>query len=300
MEDDDEEGGVVAEGYSDVCMRGSADKMRSEATGRKLFQKVHLVSLGGLKKSTNRQYCPEEDCEPGARKLPGEYELIPTENSKEYLEVGLVIGKDPSLHMATGKARDKNRELQRKKRGVLNRDEFAMRVFTPTTEYVKDQCKYFVGCHPIDARLSPKPIQADRIFFYPEFWSKINHIQTVRERLVAVNKACRHHAASQKMEERLATALIVADDTIKTLVPHPSTTTTSDHLASLLFLQHSMYIETGNPMYVSNMRESIKKALGCGGYGPKTSTEGVYALLDFTEALPDGLAKKAKNELEVS
>lgn len=44
MDDDDGPGGGVKDGYNDVAITIASEKMRTGATGRRLFQKVYLVA----------------------------------------------------------------------------------------------------------------------------------------------------------------------------------------------------------------------------------------------------------------
>lgn len=297
----DEPWGVVTDGYSDIAMRACSDKMRTNATGRQRFQKVYLLASTASKATASAtKFDPKSDCMTGSPKIPNGQELVPTDGTREYLEVGLVIGEEPDRYMATGKARDKEREKARERRGVLDRHPSAMRVFTPTTEFVQKASKFYVGCNPIDGRLSTRLVHAETIFFYPEFWESINEIKTVRERQTAVTKACREHAAAKSAKETPATTFIAADNADGCLVSHPSVTTAPKHVASLLALHHAMYTELGDTNIISAMREVIVSAVGCSGYGPDTSTEGIFALLDFSEPLSGASAAMTKRELEVS
>jgi hypothetical protein len=89
---------------------------------------------------------------------------------KEYLEVGLIIGDDPEKYRPVGFSSNKRRQDKSKNRGVLPRDQGAMRVFVPTTTYIAEQAKFYVGCRSIGGRLTPRIVEVACVFFYPEFW----------------------------------------------------------------------------------------------------------------------------------
>ncbi|KAM0414579.1 hypothetical protein ACHAPT_013573 [Fusarium lateritium] len=152
--------------------------MRVEADGRQPFQVVYMWANEenkqetGHTKTTNRQYKPETDgphvvpCP----QLPTGAELVQDDKStKAYMEVGLIIGSNPTNLVPTGLPRAKGRAQARAHRGILRRDEGAMRVFIPMTQHVASQAKYYVGCRLTNGHLSPRVIDNACIFFYPEF-----------------------------------------------------------------------------------------------------------------------------------
>lgn len=135
----------LSDGYSDIAQRDSSEMMRIDATGRIPYQKVYLATSSSVK-STNATYNPDKEVLTNGPKLAEGNELVEAENTKLFLKVGLIHGKDPNNFLATGNGRDKKREAAKKQRGVQDRDEHAMRVFVPFTEPVKTQTKYYVGC----------------------------------------------------------------------------------------------------------------------------------------------------------
>ncbi|CAK7226404.1 hypothetical protein SCUCBS95973_006188 [Sporothrix curviconia] len=253
-----DEADIVSDGHLDVCMRSSGEKMKSEASGRKKFQKSNLETAGG---GSNLSYNPDKDSNATpSPKLPSENELIATKTTTQYLEVGLVFGKDPGKYLTKGIPRNKNHEQEMEKRGLLPRDEFAMRVFTPMTDTIKMQAKFYVVCKSLDGRPKVRVVKAETVFFYPEFWAGIDHLPTA-------------------------------------LPKHPSTTTAPNDLAPKVRLLDTMYKATGDDKYLAVAMAAIKKANGSGLYGPQTSTEGVDAFLVFGEELTQELASKASEGL---
>ncbi|CAJ2504583.1 Uu.00g119770.m01.CDS01 [Anthostomella pinea] len=101
---------------TDIAISYSRERMMTEATGRKPFQKVYLWTMSsdeeeGAPSRTTETYNPEED-EPSASSavynaLPAHEELIGHENGKLCLEVGLIIGSDPFKYVPKGKPHDK-------------------------------------------------------------------------------------------------------------------------------------------------------------------------------------------------
>ncbi|KJR88112.1 uncharacterized protein SPSK_07455 [Sporothrix schenckii 1099-18] len=286
----------VEDGHLDVCMRASGERMKSEATGRNKFNESFFTLANDAK--GNKAYQVEEDFDLTAvRKLAHPDESMETDTTRKYLEVGLVFGKSPNLYLATGNPRDKKREAEMEQRGVLPRDDFALRVFTPATDVVKKQVKYYVAAKSTNGNFQPRVVRAEMVFFYPEFWRGIDNIPTIRDRLTAVNKVCREVACSKKQGDPGASVLVVPDDTNKTRFQHPSKTTTSDNVASLVLMLHTMYLETGDVNYLVMIKETLKKHNGMNQFGPQTRTEGIYAFLDFGETLTDDLALEMVEEL---
>lgn len=295
---DGQDPSLVQDGFYDIAKRSSNEQMRISATGRRKFQFCYLVS-SAMSKSSNVQYDATTDCLTDPAKLPTGKELEMTDLTKRYLEVGLIHGQEPAKYIATGAGRNKERELEKEKRGVLDRDQHAMRVFTPVTTKLKAQCKFYVGCAPVDGRLSPKLIRADRVYFYPEFWQAIGAKTTPScKRLAALWKACREHAVEE--EEKIPRVLIVADNESKTRTAHPSVTTASGQLASICILHYASFQETGNARHIADLRKTLKDPVGRAGFGPDTNTEGVLSLLDLSQPFSEEVALKAQNELAVS
>ncbi|KAI6081513.1 hypothetical protein F4821DRAFT_25095 [Hypoxylon rubiginosum] len=80
----------------------------------------------------------------------------------------------------------------------MRRDESAMRVFIPVSDYIAPQAKFYVGCRPYHGRLFPKVVEAACIFFYPEFWAAVDDTQPAKKRLVEMTKECKYRAAVNK------------------------------------------------------------------------------------------------------
>lgn len=174
---------VVVDGASDVAMTKDLEKMMTEAAGRRPFQRVWLWTTSEdddgdidgtlkLKKATTATYDSRKDGPVTAGacpELPVGQELFEDQNTKPYLEVGIVLGEEPKKYMPFGKARDKARDKARLQRGVLRRDHHALRAFIPISQYIQKQAKFYVGCCLQGGRLFPRVIEAGCIFFYPEF-----------------------------------------------------------------------------------------------------------------------------------
>lgn len=156
---------IVLDGARDIALTKDLEQMHTQATGRQVFQKVFLwASFGSSQDSgpspqrksnmaTTIKYDPNVDGPAKAGPcptLPGSTELLPHMDAKEYLEVGLIIGDDPEKYKPVGLSGNKRRQDERKNRGVLPRDQSAMRVFVPTTTYIAEQAKFYVGCRPIE------------------------------------------------------------------------------------------------------------------------------------------------------
>ncbi|KAI6081514.1 hypothetical protein F4821DRAFT_264823 [Hypoxylon rubiginosum] len=110
-------------GNRDIAKTISLERMEVQAKGRQPFQQVYLWTpsineegSGGnplkRKRATTLRYDPNSDgpksmpCPP----LPGDEELLPHDDAKLYLEVGLIIGDEPDRYKPTGLARSKSRQ----------------------------------------------------------------------------------------------------------------------------------------------------------------------------------------------
>lgn len=123
-------------------------------------------------KSTTLRYDPKTDGPDELKPyppLPADNELLPHPLARLYLGVGLVMGKEPNKYKPTGISRNKARDMEREKRGMLRRDAHAVRAYIPITENIQAQAKFYVGCLPSGGRLYPRVIEAACVFFYPEF-----------------------------------------------------------------------------------------------------------------------------------
>ncbi|KIH93419.1 hypothetical protein SPBR_04208 [Sporothrix brasiliensis 5110] len=292
--------GAVEDGYNDVAQRSNQDSMRIGEEGRVPFQRVYMLAVGPSA-AANPRYDPKKELLVNGARLAKGNELLEGEQTKMYLEVGIIDGKDPNKYLGTGKGRDKSREAARRLRGVQERDENTMRVFIPVTERIQTQTRYYVGCMPVDGRLTPRLVSSKQVFFYPEFWLNVDTRLSSKDKLKELGIACRTHAANIKEGPPRVQTLIVLDDDEKIKKAHPSITTASGHLASYLALQFSLFQESNNGTYLTKMRDTIEKTAGIKeGYGCETSSEGLFAFLDFEESLSAEFATQAAAELEAS
>ncbi|KAK5997766.1 hypothetical protein PT974_00125 [Cladobotryum mycophilum] len=180
---------AISDGNSDIARMISLERMKTEATGRRPFQKVYLwtttndeSSAGSSKRkrATTLKYNPATDG-PARRGpcpiLPLGQELLPHIKAKAYLEVGIVIGDEPEKYKPSGISRDKTRDAARKMRGTLPRHANAMRAFIPISEYIQSQSK---------------------------FYENVDSKKPAKERLREVSAACKTHAAVKKMTKEAA------------------------------------------------------------------------------------------------
>lgn len=193
---------------NDIARTVHQEKMRVQANGRRTFQQVHLwmpdnKNTAGKSKyergSTTQQYQPNVDgpSQTPCPILPRGNELVDHEDAKLYLEVGIIIGADPTRYESKG-LKSKQRNLDRQRRGILPRDDGAMRVFIPVTEYIAPQAKFYVGCRLSGGRLLPRVIETDSIFFYSEFWRGISDSLNLKPRRAEMATACKRAAAINK------------------------------------------------------------------------------------------------------
>jgi hypothetical protein len=172
----------IKNGYRDLAQNRDFIQMRVEVDGRVPFQHVYLWSSGeedktgtGRMKASTDRYIAEAH---GPRvipcpKAPEGLELIhDPKTTKEYVEVGLIVGDEPERYSTQGtptKSTPTKGKAKQKDPVVLRRDENAMRVYIPVSEKLNMQAKLFVGCRFYNGRLFPMTIPGDNVFFYAEF-----------------------------------------------------------------------------------------------------------------------------------
>jgi hypothetical protein len=199
------------------------EQMKVQAPGRLPMQRVYLWvgNREGSKNKeigsrfTNRPYKPDEDgpcvATQGGR-LPTNEKLQPDPNAVQYLEVGLVIGDNPSVYKPTAASGKKDTKAARQLRGEMPRAESALRAFIPVTENVSLQSKYYVGTKLIAGRLNPRVIDGEVIFCYPEFWQGAPEGASKVQRRTFINNRRKYAAAASKAQAKRATASTTVDD----------------------------------------------------------------------------------------
>lgn len=110
---------MIDNGMDDIARTVHQEKMRVQANGRRTFQQVYLwIPYAGNPKygrgSTTVLYQPELD---GPSRtpcpiLPRDQELVDHADAKLYLEVGIIIGADPSKYEVKG-TKNKQRDIDR-------------------------------------------------------------------------------------------------------------------------------------------------------------------------------------------
>ncbi|KAI0384710.1 hypothetical protein F5Y04DRAFT_277442 [Hypomontagnella monticulosa] len=205
------------------------ERMLLDTPERTYFQKMYLWSTslrdgggddrdGKDKKTTVKTYNPATDA-PSKKMpspiLPGEREQTPHRDAKLYLEVGLVIGDDPGGCKPTKAGRRSKRDDAERRSRLHERDDKTLHAFIPVHEYIQPQAKFFVGCRRYQGRYYPRVIEAATIFFYPEFWHKLDIDKPAKQRLLDMTALCKHEAAIQKMTEAEAKLRNTAADTAK-------------------------------------------------------------------------------------
>lgn len=107
-------------------------QMKVGAEDRIPFQRAHLWN--SFKTTINRRYHPSADGPPlcYGDERPTGLELVPDDEglTSEYLEVGVIVGEEPSRWLPTGKAGrpSKGEKAGKQSQDILDRDAHAMRV----------------------------------------------------------------------------------------------------------------------------------------------------------------------------
>lgn len=294
---------IVEDGFKDIAKRQNLDAVMVEANGRKRFQKVWLWTPTDDAVSTTSYDVAKHGPDKGLplSLLPDDNEKVPAPKTKEFLEVGLAYAGDPKKGLPKGASTNKARNIKKKDKEPSRRnDEMMMRVFTPVTEYLKEQNKVYIGCEPLGGRLHHYLISIDCVFFYPEFYEDIPESTPQKEFGKQIMRNIRTAAAINKTTQRPTTAIITPDELSKKLTAHPLVVTQSEHLASSLRLQWDLYDQTKDTDYVKAMMASLEEAHPDLKYGPNTSTDGIANFMDFKVPLEDEKAEALCHEIKVS
>jgi hypothetical protein len=195
------------------------ERMKVQPPGRLPMQRVFLLRGSTDGKSnekdpglTNKAYNVKADdpvMNPVGQR-PSAQEFLPGSDVVPYLEVGIVIGDDPSRFKPTPLENKKNKE-DRKQRGDIPRHTSAIRAFIHVAPTVAPQAKYVVGVKPIDGYLQPRMIESECIFFYPEFWKGIEKAPK-KARKALMNTRVKQPATDTKTQDEPATATTTAEE----------------------------------------------------------------------------------------
>ncbi|KAF2172027.1 hypothetical protein M409DRAFT_18256 [Zasmidium cellare ATCC 36951] len=269
---------VVQASDVDIAIRTDREQMKISAAGRRRFQKVHLWSDNG--KTTNVQFQPAHEKDTRESAVPLPQELFGNEHTKEYLEVGIIIGDNPKQHLQTGTSRSSENDAARVQRGPLERAVTAMRVFTPVTDYIQTGIKYYVGCLRSQGRLTPRVVSFDCVFVYPEFYKDLNMNAPKKTLQPEVQREIAHHAAINKTQADRIMVNITISDLMKKVANDPLQVSKSELLVSMLVLEYSLFQLTKDPSYLKQMKDRIERAAPDLRFGPKTDDSGIRAFLE--------------------
>lgn len=165
-------------------MRSNLQKMKTQANGRRPLQHVYLWKKAGCRKYSVQEDGPHHGICPV---LPSQTELLEEDNTREYLEVGLVFGDEPSKLMPNSP-----KPLE----DCLSRTAEVLRVFIPIWEDKPRNAQLYIGCRPKGGHLHARRGQLPDVFFYSEFWAGISDIETlnIQVRRKRIAEKLKYHA----------------------------------------------------------------------------------------------------------
>lgn len=293
---------AVTDGLEDIATRCNNEKMTVDATGRIKFQKVWLWASHDMK-AQETKYNPEVDGPPDhsamGDKLPQSTELSGVDETREYLEIGLVYSDDPEKHLKIGTGKGNWREDEKNKKPLLRRENM-LRAYVPITPFIEQKARCYVGCHLENGRFHPRVIKPECIFIYQEFWNLVSkNPSTIKDRKAHIMTVCRTQAAVEKREHPRMTAPITADELIKQTTAHPLPTTRPENLGAMLKLQWSLFEGSEDMKFIRAMIKSLEDAHSDLKYGPQTQTDGIDSFRCLDEPLADTEAVQLSKELKV-
>ncbi|SCV46049.1 uncharacterized protein FFB14_09009 [Fusarium fujikuroi] len=270
--------------------------MRVGANGRQTFQKCWLWSAGeeqkygsGRKTSDYNAYNPLTDGPDFAAcpKLPSGDELIKNiQACKEYLEVGIMFGMDPTKFLAEEKKiSPKLKKQQQAARGIHPRDQHAMFIFTPTSKHIPTQANYFVGCRFDSGCLHPRRAPSEQVFFYSEFWEVVSDDMNKKQRV-----------------KDIAKGVVVEDDMAKLVTEHrlaltePENFQNKIHLIWETFKMKYERTRSRDTLLLDALLLELDTVRPSQKYSVDTPTSGEHAFFHFDAAITDGEAKALIHE----
>ena len=207
----------VTDGNTDVAQTLDGERMKVQAPGRLPMQRVYLLkgSANGRKSEQGLTNIPYDKKEDGpvmnpVGSLPSTQELVPGSHVVQYLEVGIVIGDDPSRFKPVRPLTNKKNKEGRKQRGDMPRHTSAIRAFIHISPTERSQAKCVVGVKPKDGYLNPRVIDSDCIFFYPEYWVGIEKGPKVTRRAL-MHARVKQLATNAEAQAERADATTTAD-----------------------------------------------------------------------------------------
>ncbi|KAM0438082.1 hypothetical protein ACHAQK_007172 [Fusarium lateritium] len=266
---------VVQSGDEDIAMTIGMERMHVGAPGRRHFQIVWLWPMSNSKGQGNGPaYKPDVHGPKNGPTpcLPTKEELQPHLKAEPYLEIGLIIGEDPTKYKPTGHALDKGRAKAQKERGVLQRENSAMRVFHKFTDYKQPQMKVVVGCLPEHGRMTGNPDKYKPMLAKPR-------AQLVSDSIK--NNACRFARDPPK-----AQVSEVVTEMEKSLAKTPLVATNLDSVVSKSMLIYSMFLKTRDTRYLAALKSALCQPTPDTDYYPLAQDDGEAAFLEFDRDVP--------------
>lgn len=288
---------VIKNGRENIAMSHFKEKMRVQADGRKTFQRGYLFPT----ERSNEVYDaikdgPSQGIPPS---LPTAQELQKTDNVQMFLEVGIVIGSQPDRYVPTGAARNSARDQSRQARGILGRDENALRAYIPTSRHVPSQAKFFVACKPTSTHCSARSIKMDYIFFYEEYLTGIDDSTTRKALTQIISANCKHAAAEIETGSDKFTAAVNVDEPTYPTLSKSRANTSTESLIPEPVLQNNPRKRIRSENYMDNTdRTQLNASSGLPREVP-TPDSSIAASFNCDNELSDAKAKRVVSELKV-
>ncbi|KAI9150160.1 hypothetical protein HJFPF1_09915 [Paramyrothecium foliicola] len=278
---------IIIDGSQDIAKSSNLERMLIIQTGRIPLRTIYLWMISDnpstatnskRSKSKSEFHSPSQDgpqvagiCPPP----PLGAELEPHENALPYLEVGPTSSNHPAKYKPDGKSRDRERKAAQRARGVLDRDENVLRVFTPRTELIQGQLKCF-------------------------FHDGVNETKPHRNRLVEIATATKYHAAKERTPPQRAVAAIFYNDLSKAMSANPLMTTRPEVSASSIALQASLFLKSKNAVHLESLSQTLTAAHPGLKYGQRTQTNAVAAFMNYDVPMNDEHSQQLVAQIMVS
>ncbi len=290
---------VIGANDDDVAYSIARYAMDVDAVSRRKYQRTFLWTTSDNRISYSvDKHGPTKGYDSAARLPSQEEQTSDGDDIKEYLEVGVVLGLDPTRYHPSGQisGRNKAREAARMAAGTLQRGDTEMRVFTPVTDHINTGVgvKYYVGCVREEGRLHPQTVDQASVFFYAEFWEVSTLSQSLNVRKPILSSNIRKHAARiQEQAERATTAVHPSTTIARLRTAIPFAVTTTNNLVAHLQSTFNLYDQTQSAKHLKHVKELLDTTASPElKPGSDTHNVGVEAFYDYDKPFEqsDGVA----------
>lgn len=294
--------GVITEPSKDIAINENLDRLIVGVAGRQRLQRIFVRQVPSNKGSgkTTITYDETDDAPPDGRPLsilPTEQEIQSRAGTVEFLVVGIMLAKDTKKFSTkgSGSAKSKQRDADRRARGVMPAEKNILRVIVQTTDYISLSHKYYVACRQVHGLCDMRVVSSDMIFYFSEIWDGVSQELNSKQRKTALGLACKTLAARDKKPPQRALVQVSEPDWTPSNV---ISITPVENAANRVLMQYSVYELTRKPSTIAALKQTLENMLP--DLLNRPTDDGILAFYDFDCDLGEADAKLAVDAVKVS